>query len=171
MRVELLPFLLCFACFITVDSAAQESRRPTESLYVEILGNSARYSLNFDVVFPRGLGFRFGTLTASETKRDGHGRFYSEQVGFTFLMMLNLLHGRGNHHLETGTGVIASTWRHPSSPPAFNLPAWTATLGYRYQRPAAGIVVRVGFTPAFTGKEIEPMVGASIGYAFGVLFR
>jgi hypothetical protein len=171
MRIEWWLLLLCFPFLITINSVAQDTQRPTESLYVEVLGNSARYSLNFDVVFPSGLGFRFGVLTASETKQDQQGQFYTEQTGFTFLMMLNLMHGQGPHHLETGVGIVAGTWRHPGTAPPLESPAWTATLGYRYQRPAKGIVVRVGFTPALTGKEIEPMVGASIGYAFGALFR
>lgn len=92
------------------------------------------------------------------------------ETGFTFLMMLNMLHGKGDHHLETGIGFVAGASRFPGLSPAFASPAGTATLGYRYQGSGEGLIVRIGFTPAFTMQAIGPMVGASIGYSLGALF-
>jgi hypothetical protein len=130
-----------------------------------VFGNSGVYSLNFDVAFPAGIGFRLGMLRATETEYDRElGTYYSGQTNFAFLMMVNGLIGRNAHHAEVGAGVIAGGWEHPFAP-SMDAPALTATLGYRYQRPEKGTVMRVGFTPAWSGGRIEPTVGASIGYS------
>lgn len=168
MRLPLLLFLLCSTAG---TASAQEINTPTESLYIELLGNTGAYSFNFDVAFPSGLGFRLGFLSASETKFSERRDYYGEQVGFSFVMMLHVLRGVGSHHFEAGAGLVAGTWRHPASTPSEHSPALTATLGYRYQPPARGLILRAGFTPAWAGEEIRPMTGMSIGYAFGALFR
>lgn len=163
--------LLFSFCFFALSwmaapaAEAQEDRRATESIYVEAFGNTGTYSLNFDVAFPAGIGFRLGALRATETEYDRvTGTYYRGRTNSAFLMMLNGFVGRNGHHAEVGAGVIAGGWEHPFVP-SLDSPALTATLGYRYQRPVRGVVVRVGFTPTWSGERIEPMVGASIGYS------
>ncbi|GIV57498.1 MAG: hypothetical protein KatS3mg042_0411 [Rhodothermaceae bacterium] len=153
--------------------AAQEERpAPTESLYIELLGNMGSFSLNFDVAFPRGFGFRLGFLAADELKfNETLGMHYADQKGFSFLIMLNALQGRGRHRLETGLGVVAGAWAPPATPPDRRYPVLTATVGYRYQPPKQGLVLRAGFTPTWDGARVHPRFGVSIGYAPGRLFR
>ncbi|ARA94378.1 MAG: hypothetical protein D6685_19300 [Bacteroidetes bacterium] len=153
-------------------ATAQEARPiPIESLYVELFGNTRAHSFNVDVVFPSGIGFRIGFISGAEARFSRtFGEYVADQKGFSLLLMLNGLHGSGRHHLETGAGLLVGSWEEPLSAPVSS-PALTATLGYRYQPPQRGLVVRAGFTPAWDGSAVRPMVGVSIGYAAGRLFR
>lgn len=133
------------------------------TFFVELLGNAAIYSLNYERFFTPQLGIRVGAMyIQAEDEGD------EISVGL-FPIMATYLFGEGNSHFETGLGIGIGT----AGIETTNLGEdWdsevygTATLGYRYQKPTGGVIFRAGFTPAFAGGNLIPWVGASVGYAF-----
>ena len=88
--------------------------------------------------------------------------------------MGTVLAGRGDHLLELGFGPSFGK----NNDNRLNLLTLNFVLGYRYQKPRGGLLLRAGFTPviflediqnnAFTVRRnrLTPKVGVSIGYAF-----
>lgn len=159
-------FLACLLLLLALPRAgrAQEGRAPAarNAAYVELAGNALLYSLNYERRLGGALTGRVGLMAYGDTEGD---------AGLGALLvpvMAGYLVGPGPHHLEVGAGVLLA---------ALGLAiddaggvgtgvALTATLGYRYQRPAGGLVLRAGLTPVVSTEAGLLWAGASIGYAF-----
>ncbi len=129
------------------------------SVYVELLGSSVFYSLNYDytrslsekTVLAVGAGTAIVPVTPAympeqETSKRGLMPFFTPQI--------NLLHGKSYHYFETGV--------------FFNLTMGFAPgvrLGYRYQKPEGGFLFRAGLMPMVIGVPAV-LPGFSFGYTF-----
>lgn len=145
--------------------AAETVSQTRNTFYVELLGNAAIYSLNYERFFTPKLGIRVGGMFLRGETSEGD----EASVGF-FPIMATYLLGEGNSHFETGLGIgivtasadIEEVDEEFSGSDAYA----TATLGYRYQKPTGGVIFRAGFTPVYAGGNLLPWAGVSVGYAF-----
>ena len=163
-----LALSLAAAGTLSAQEAAPAAETPSlarNTFFVELLGNAAIYSLNYERFFTPQLGLRVGGsfLRGQNTEGD------DVSVGFLPVMATYLL-GEGNSHFETGLGIgivtasadIEEVDEEFSGSDVYG----TATLGYRYQKPTGGVIFRAGFTPVFAGGNLIPWAGISVGYAF-----
>ncbi|HET7229834.1 MAG TPA: hypothetical protein VFJ16_07525 [Longimicrobium sp.] len=168
-------FALAAVAALTAGTAAAQTATPTpepvagpvakNTFYVELLGNAAVYSLNYERFFTPQLGIRVGGMFLRGEDDSG-----DEATIGIFPVMATYLLGEGNSHFETGLGVgiltaSANIDEIDEDFSGSDLYA-TATLGYRYQKPTGGVIFRAGFTPAYASGTFIPWVGASVGYAF-----
>ncbi|HEU4558620.1 MAG TPA: hypothetical protein VFS20_12255 [Longimicrobium sp.] len=163
---------LALSLFAAGTASAQEAAPATtaagpvarNTFFVELLGNAAIYSLNYERFFTPQLGIRVGGSFLRGETEDGT----EASVGF-FPVMATYLLGEGNSHFETGLGigiVTASADIEEVDDFSGSDVYGTATLGYRYQKPTGGVLFRVGFTPVYADGNLIPWIGASVGYAF-----
>lgn len=152
-----------FVCLSTANYAQigyEYAEQPikSNSLYLELGGNSLLYSINYDhtlrlsekLKLAVGGGFEYLTdVSINETS-------YGSSICLT--PSANLLVGRKSHLFETGLGLF-----YPMSAGTI-LP--TFRLGYRYQPLQGGFLFRVGLTPFITPGGILPWAGFSFGYTF-----
>jgi hypothetical protein len=128
---------LCTA--VAGGAVAQEPAVASHALYVEAFGNALIWgSINYERLVTPRWAVRVGVSPSR-----------------AFPLMLNHLVGTGSHRLETGVGVLAGGGVYG-----------TATLGYRYQPPAGGLVFRSGFTPVLGSEGVAPWFGVSLGVAY-----
>lgn len=145
---------------------AQSQKTAQSTLYLELLGNGAIYSLNYDHLFSNNVGARFGGMVAWANEEDS-----DDNVNIaTFNVMANYLIGSGKHKLEFGIGTLfAKTWGgFFDGIDDFDASGifGTATVGYRLQPVHGGFVFRIGFTPIFTADGYVPWGGISFGSSF-----
>lgn len=166
-----LAALAALATLTAGAAAAQDTAAPPagpvaqNTFFVELLGNAAVYSLNYERFFTPQLGIRVGGMFLRGEDDTGD----EASIGL-FPIMATYLLGQGNSHFETGLGIgivtasadIDEVDEDFSGSDVYG----TATLGYRYQKPEGGVIFRVGFTPAYAAGNLIPWVGASVGYAF-----
>ncbi len=153
------------------------------SVYLELFGNGAEWSINLDYKFANNLTVRLGF---TDWSTEG---FLSSETHVTAVpVMVNYLIGESlpplpqNHWLEIGVGIVLNKTTESSDftlnflePPQrfiseeiFTHPYYTATLGYRYQRPNGGLLFRIGLTPRFNygmNKESVFSIGISFGFS------
>jgi hypothetical protein len=158
---------------VAAPLAAQEvALQARTAIYAELLGNGGLYSLNVDRRIGAASGIRIGFATWKATDW-----WWSDEVTRFVIVPMQaylLTAPAGAHHLELGGGLLAGHRKSPSSSGAFA--TLTATIDYRYQRPAGGFVFRAGFTPflsmngpddkAYPEKGFMPSLGISFGLAF-----
>ncbi len=158
---------LLFICPGT--SWAQEGKKASNSIYLELLGNGAVYSLNYDRMFSNSVSGRIGIMSVPVDEATLDVDEDDVKVDLTTLpIMINYLKG-GNHKLEIGGGVIlvfvSADIKEVGSVEGSGV-LGTATLGYRYQPRAGGFNFRIGFTPIFDQGGFSPWAGLSLGYSF-----
>jgi hypothetical protein len=136
--------------------AAAAPREARTCLYWELLGNGHFFSLNIERLLGDKIALRAG---------------WGATGG---LFMGTALVGRGDHLLELGFGPSVGK----NNENRFNLLTLNFVLGYRYQKPRGGLLLRAGFTPVIFLDDIQndaytvrrnrltPKAGVSIGYAF-----
>jgi hypothetical protein len=161
MRTALLLLALSLTVCLTGSLAAQ-SRNVA---YLEVAGNGILPTANYERQLSERWYGRIGLgLVAATSDVDS-------DVTFIVPLMVNYLtNPAGVHHLEAGAGltIVAGDsqdlyWDDEEEEQISNA-VGTATLGYRYQKPARGFVFRAGVTPLFDGSEILPWAGVSFGY-------
>jgi hypothetical protein len=129
------------------------------SIYLEILGNAAYYSVNYDRIVPlkdkKALFLRFGGNALSESDS-------SDKICLGLLIEPGILMGGPTSFFETGIGYTYFT--------RFTDQLYTFTAGYRYQG-AKGFVFRA--TPMYIMNTEKGDVfgnhfwfGISFGYSF-----
>lgn len=162
----------------TAFAAPPEDQKPPapaarNAVHAELGGPGLLYTVSYERFVLPELSVRAG-FSLFGFREGGTG----DTLGvFTLPLTAQYLVGRGSHHLELGLGLITGVlWSDLNSfdrTERFGLIAATATVGYRYQPPAGGLVLRVALTPFFGGARFEPAglpvmpwgcVGA--GYAF-----
>ena len=148
------------AMALTLAGSPLRARPPLRDaktcLYWELLGNGHFFSLNIERLLGKGVALRAGWGVTGG------------------LFMGVALVGRGDHLLELGFGP--SFGKNDGN--RFNLLTLNFVLGYRYQKPSGGLLLRAGLTPviflddiqnnAFTVRRnrLTPKLGVSVGYAF-----
>jgi hypothetical protein len=160
-------WLMLLGCLIfQIPGIAQSSSKLKNTVYIEVLGNGGLYSFNYE----RNIG-------ANLYGRMGFGHWTSGFMGpetsvTTLPFMLHYIRGGHHNHFEVGLGLvmgaITETERTNS---IFNV---TSFLGYRYQAPAKGIILRIGFTPFYSldkranypGDSFFLSGGMGVGYHF-----
>jgi len=152
--------LLLLTLILTATASAQ-SRNVA---YVELGGNGVFATVNYERQLAEQWFGRagFSAVTVSDEN--------DTDLTFVVPLMVNYLTNPGSaHHLEAGAGITfvagdsQDLYGDEDDDQISNV-AGTATLGYRYQKPARGFVFRAGFTPLFDGSGILPWAGVSFGY-------
>ncbi|MDR1545066.1 MAG: hypothetical protein LBS50_11830 [Prevotellaceae bacterium] len=147
------------------DNARQSNDFKHHSVYVELLGNSLFYSVNYDYLLKiytdniqmsagSGIGFFRTSSVDGQGRVAKHNRFYITPAT-TFLF------GAKSHYAEIGTALmVGSLGKTLKLVPS-------ARIGYRYQRQKGGFLFRIAFTPAFNDFFIyKYWCGVSVGYIF-----
>lgn len=126
-----------------------------QAVYVEAGGPGIFLSVNYENRFTEILAWRVG--------------FGFALLGYTVPVMINFLMFPSPHHLEFGIGIAPGEF-------AVLLPGTTprpvvllgAHIGYRYQPPQGGVLLRLGFTPLLHPESLTllPWGGLSLGWAF-----
>lgn len=159
---------------VEVEHAKLE-RSAKNSLYIELGGNAALYSLNYERFLISDLSARIGVMYMSVSASSGTTRANASWFGAP--IMLNYLGiGSENHKLDLGLGVVlmnlsagASTFNATANASGL-LVAGTATVGYRYVPVDGGVNFKAGFTPLFIQSAGQtyfmPWAGIAIGYGF-----
>ena len=153
----------------TAGTAAAQDTAPgprrSNTFFVELGGNALVYSLNGEHFFTPQLGVRVGAglLAINESDGDGDASVLLVPVMATYLL------GEGNSHFEIGAGAgfaTAGVADVDIGNERASAVYGTATFGYRYQKPAGGVIFRAGFTPIVASGNIIPWIGLGVGYAF-----
>jgi len=154
--------LLMFCAFTRAQDTGKSIRNKEtprkNSLYLEILGNGAVYSFNYDRLFPikkpLALVIRVGgnEYHASDT----------EEKSYNFLGSVGLISGKSRHFVEGGLGYTYFS----DSPDRLTI----FSLGYRFQG-RKGLLVRA--TPMYINNSEKGdtfgnglWFGTSIGFSF-----
>ncbi|WP_420151142.1 hypothetical protein [Spirosoma sp.] len=151
---------------LTIESPA----RPRNTVYLEVLGSGGAYSLNYErFLFLRqkqAYGFRVGSS------------YFGGQKAIALIGELFALAGKGNHHGDFGIGLTRVNQQSFGFYASGSTARYTTLyavprVGYRYQKPTGGLMVRVGFTPFIkmtkrvdSTSHISSWFGLSIGYNF-----
>ena len=166
--------LLALLCVPSLGLAQDEEDvlPQRHNVYLEILGNANRYSVNYERTFSEHHRLRAGLAiwTGGETTA-------ITETELMIPLMYNLLVGPGPHYLELGGGVLAGVVNREQENTNlnFNFLSATGTVGYRFQLPYLEWILRVGYTPIYSfgdGDKAYPKegfvsrVGISIGRAF-----
>jgi hypothetical protein len=126
------------------------------AMFVELLGKGVALTAYYERML-------FATTPHNVSLRAGFGIWgWEGKTGIVVPVEASYLLGI-NHKLELGIGyaIVTGSSGHNLSNGGF-----TGLIGYRYQPIDGGFVFRIGFTPHFGTKEMEPWVGMSLGYAF-----
>jgi hypothetical protein len=125
------------------------------SFFIEWRGNAYTSSLNVDHLINRQFSIRVGISSIFSTS-------------FTAPIMLNYLAGQDTHFLELGIGALVGRTYIFDETDGGGIVS-TMTIGYRWQPPDGGFLLRAGFTPFIFPSEInffQPWGGISLGYTF-----
>ncbi|MFA5781139.1 MAG: hypothetical protein WC868_02600 [Bacteroidales bacterium] len=155
-----------------IKDTLQNIRIPKNSFYIELLGNSLYYSLNYErIIFNTNRFYFSGRIGACYLP------VKIDDKRFVFPLLINgILHYNKRLHFEFGIGVTFFSLRefnynyYPSSPNYVfyeNMLAIVANIGLRYQG-QKGFLFRLGFTPLYSikGPRLLPWGGISFGYSF-----
>jgi hypothetical protein len=152
-------------------SEAQLMRAPTggeipqQSVYLELGGNGLLYSLNYDVLFDSGWGFRLGGNYYPHDFKDNSLRSASDDsYAFLGVVMGIRTFGQTAHKLELGGGLLFGTIYDPDRWDFIEPPGATFSLGYRYypEEPSR-FSFKAAFTPVITRTGLHPRIGISFG--------
>ena len=166
-------YLLCFVGLGTLLSYGQPIT-DRNALYGELGGNGTYYSFNDDRSLYQKNAFALGgRIGFSLYPQDHFTQFFP-----VLPLELNALLGKNKHHLEVGLGITPhQEYRFKVDQTEGNIAQagrevnWfnTLRLGYRYQKPEGGLLVRTGLTPIlFDDNTFEPsaFAGISLGKSF-----
>ena len=163
-----------FFCSLLIGSLSasaqnyRDSFRARNAVYGELGGNGDLLSVNYDrIVYQKSMvkaAFRIGIAS---------NQFFSaEEPGFYPVVPVEALGmiGRFQKHFEFGLGYT----RRFTNEPDLLQNLYFSRIGFRYQNPTGGLVVRVGFTPILStesntkspGAAFIPRFGLSVGHSF-----
>jgi hypothetical protein len=162
----LIVFLLLQVPFIVHAQEFTQNIRAKLSLYVEAGGNSDSYSINIDHILYQRDAWKGGLRAGLGTNLF----FMEEEPGVYPVVPLEAyaMVGKARNHFEFGLGY---TKRFTDAPELLQN-MYFARLGFRYQVPKGGLLVRAGLTPFISpeGRDektgslaLVPRFGLSIG--------
>lgn len=164
---------LLFSLLMLVQ-VAQAQRPPgtftdRNAYYLEVSGNSDTYSFNFDRILYQHYNFKAAVRAGIGTNlffQEGESGVYPI-VPIEALGML----GASQNHVEFGLGYTRRFTDHPDL--MHNM--YFARIGFRYQDPRGGLLVRLAVTPFISpenkpektpGVPVVPRFGLSVGRSF-----
>ncbi|WP_152969615.1 hypothetical protein [Pedobacter sp. Hv1] len=181
MKNILFPVLLCL---LSLNSTAQQSKK--NSIYLELLGNSVIYSVNYDRIIPLSaqlklvprIGFMYAPLSTSEHFK-GHNNI-------SIPIEVNLLWAKrteSKNFAEAGIGLSLIGLKEYKTSNLERVSTnrfgqvLTARLGFRHQKPTGGFMYRAGLLIKIKQDErslatisddyfIKLYPGFSLGYTF-----
>jgi hypothetical protein len=163
---------LCLFFFLLPDRIfAQEftqNFRALSAFYIEVGGNSDTYSINYDRVVYQQEKFKAAIRAGLGTNiffLEGEDEVYPI-VPIEALLLV----GNRRKHFEGGLGYT----RRFTDNPELLQSMYFARLGFRYQVPRGGLLVRVALTPFISpdkesrtpGVGVIPRFGFSVGKSF-----
>jgi hypothetical protein len=173
-----LLIVILFA-IISLEVSGQALAKPisrsfmnNNSLQFELFGHGLLYSINYERVLINGQQFK--------TTAQGGLSYYPPSTGLRTVwipLSINQLISFNEHHLELGLGhIFTQDYTHTNRVSKWE-PLGSLRLGYRYQKPEARFLFRVGFTPMieyvgvveykkWNQLEIYPLGGIAVGYNF-----
>jgi len=133
-----------------IDSVENFSPRKHHSVYGELGGINYFYSVNYDYIFflSEQLKLAVGVALSAWLLKSSD----ASESPLKISPIANFLYGKKSHHLEAGIGL--ARYKYPSF-----------RLGYRYQRPQGGFMLRAGCNPIIS-SEFMYTFGFGIGYTF-----
>lgn len=152
MRLLTISALAVFICLSTTQGASAsepEERSAKNSIFLEVLGPGAVYSVNYERLVPKDIGLRIGFSgwrSATTFLDTSKSRFFMVPVGLSYIGVSN-----GKSSLEVGGGV--TMYHEKEKFTLFFGPSGTSKdfgafgngiVGYRLQRPDGGFQFRVG---------------------------
>jgi hypothetical protein len=164
-------FFVCFLLLLGFSASAQNYRdsfRARNAVYGELGGNGDFLSVNYDrIVYQKSM-----VKAALRVGFTSNAFFLAEESGVYPIIPVEALGmiGRFQKHFEFGLGYT----RRFTDNPELLQNMYFSRLGFRYQQPTGGLVVRVGFTPFLStesnrktpGPAIVPRFGLSVGHSF-----
>src|SRR6185503_16409972 len=126
----------------TAQEATAEKSSAGNALYVELGGNSAWYSLNYERYLRDDASVRVGAMYMSVQASAGEASANASWLAVPIMFNYLGLHA-GSHALELAAGIV---------------PVGTATIGYRYASPDGGFLFKAGYTPLFFVTTEEKQV-------------
>lgn len=147
---------------IRADVLAQDYIIPKKNtVFLELGGNAALYSINYDRLLLKDVSARVGFATYSLEDDLGIS------VRITAIpVTANYLLGEGANKVEVGLGMLILNGKLDLGTISDSGVLGTAVLGYRRQKEEGGIMFKAGITPIFGQGEFLFWVGASVGYTF-----
>lgn len=147
---------------------AESSLKGKGTVFIELLGNTGLYSLNYDRVF-------YHKKRDALTWRAGLaywplGKDIINTGTMTFLGEFNYLRGKGPHFLESGVG-LTHWWIFRLDDDTYVRNYLLTRIGYRYQKAKGGFFFRIGVLPVvYLERNVDPIGtlygGVSLGYTF-----
>lgn len=167
--LTLAALLLCPGIAMPSNARASDGQRADDVLYVELLGSGGILSVNYERMLGADWALRAGIGWIGATG----GTVEPTVVYLGAPLLVEYLGiGTANHHLELGLGLVPTLTlgdeKHAhlviDTPPVIAV----GVVGYRYQRPDGGFMLRAGFTPLVGGGDVgfSPWPGLSLGVAF-----
>jgi hypothetical protein len=156
--------LVCFLLLLGFSASAQtyrDSFRARNAVYAELGGNGDFLSANYDrIVYQKSMlkaAIRVGVTS--------NAFFLAEETGVYPVIPVEALGmiGRFQKHFEFGLGYT----RRFTNDPNLLQNMYFSRIGFRYQQPTGGLVVRVGFTPFLSAESTPKTPGAAIIPRFG----
>jgi len=176
-RIVFAVILIFLACSIHAQKKNKPQLYRKNTLFIEILGNSATFTLNYDRLLIQSKGYKIaGRIGYSVLP----GVLEITSIPFEISILVS---DRGNHHLEIGSGLSYikglekgdiiydfTGSRHFDSESLY-LPF---RIGYRYQRLRGRLFFKAGIVPMVGIYEFEKefnrksyvWLGGAIGYSF-----
>lgn len=176
MKTKLLVLVICLFCaiaaFSQTDSVVVKKRGKELVLYLEVAGTSVNtLSVNLEQKIKQFSPHSF--LHASI----GLGMGFNENISIPIsLSYINPIGKKNYNHVDVGTGLVFNSFSYEGSPKSRLL--INLHIGYRYQKPEGGWMVRALFTPSLPlwyEKQsglldnidlIYSLLGLSVGYSF-----
>lgn len=185
-RILMLAVLLMFSQNKAFTQSDAEVFTAKNAVFVEILGNSGGYGLNYGRIFHQKNRMKISGSV-------GFSAVYQRPVEFlnpsywipVFASEVTAFLGKSRHHLEFGAGfftlrdrdfIFDTSFPHNTREETHWDQYINARIGYRYQKPEGGFFFRAGYTPwvgFFNSERAEKQVdffpigaGISLGVSF-----
>jgi hypothetical protein len=182
---------IIFVALFFISSKGYTQIVARNAVFVELLGSSDFYSVNYDRIFIKDSLIKLSVnIGLGVYPSPAVGPPLTTGVSQNYSTSINLLIGNRRHYLELGAGITYSIgglsfWAVPRNGklhPTIGL-FIVPRIGYRYQKDSKGFFFRVGFTPLIlindyshldllTGNSgfktpfFNYMGGLSFGYSF-----
>jgi hypothetical protein len=148
---------------------AQELILSKNSIFFEFLGNGGLYSINYERKLGENLYGRIGFCSFKSVDLLGGGEPGGRIT--TIPVMITYFSGQKKSHFEISGGMLFGQDKNADQGTIIDLIAF---IGYRYQAPGEGILLRVGLTPFlsvdnkanYPDKGFLVSGGLSLGYHF-----
>ena len=145
------------------DTTQRISNFKHHSIYVEFLGSSTFYSVNYDYLFriykdniKLVVGAGIGYFALRLEKRTTHYFYFTPETNFLF--------GGKSHYCEAGTAFMTGI----SNKRVGFFPS--GRIGYRYQPQKGGFLFRIAYTPIFREDSWVGFNYLLFGISFGYIF-